>query len=370
MKTTVPNPLAPLTDVISNSPLTKLAYQGFQYGKSAASVAHKNSIARIRRVVSPPEQEAAPVPPDVFETYRQRYDQLLETDWADAEQGIYPSSLLFDTPWTEIVQTYPQVLLDLPKVWDREKRKDFRGFSEGIQTDDYPQYYAQTFHHQTDGYLSDDSANLYDLQVELLFNGAADPMRRRVLAPLKQALTDSGQFETPAAERSTRVLDIACGTGRTLRMLRGALPEASLFGTDLSPAYLRKANQLLSELAGELPQLLQANAEDLPYLDGYFHGVTCVFMMHELPAPVRQKVINECYRVTRPGGTFIICDSIQAIDSPELEPMMKNFQTLFHEPFYNNYIRDDISARLNDAGFKLVEVQTHFASKYWIAQKS
>ena len=76
---------------------------------------------------------------------------------------------------------------------------------------------------------------------------------------------------------------------------------------------------------GELPQLMQANAEALPYLDGYFHGVTCVFMLHELLAPVRQKVIDECYRVIHPGGTLIICDSIQKIDSPELEPMMQNF---------------------------------------------
>ena len=171
------------------------------------------------------------------------------------------------------------------------------------------------------------------------------------------------------SEQNTRVLDIACGTGRTLRMLRGALPKASLFGVDLSPAYLRKANQLLSEIPGELPQLIQANAEDLPYLDGYFHGVTCVFMLHELPAPVRQKVINECYRVTRPGGTFIICDSIQSIDSPELQPMMQNFSRLFHEPFYNNYIEDDISERLTASGFERVETQIHFASKYWIAHK-
>ena len=42
----------------------------------------------------------------------------------------------------------------------------------------YPDYY-QNFHHQTDGYLSDHQA-LYDLQVEILFNGSADAMRRRV----------------------------------------------------------------------------------------------------------------------------------------------------------------------------------------------
>jgi ubiquinone/menaquinone biosynthesis C-methylase UbiE len=48
------------------------------------------------------------------------------------------------------------------------------------------------------------------------------------------------------------------------------LPKAFLYGTDLSPAYLRKAGQLLAQNPSELPQLIQANAEALPYCDGYF----------------------------------------------------------------------------------------------------
>jgi ubiquinone/menaquinone biosynthesis C-methylase UbiE len=119
---------------------------------------------------------------------------------------------------------------------------------------------------------------------------------------------------------------VACGTGRTLKLIRSTLPQASLFGTDLSPAYLRKANQTLSQIPGELPQLLQANAEELPYLDNYFHAVTCVFLFHELPAAARQQIIEQCFRVTQPGGEFIICDSIQVSDSPEMLPVMESFQ--------------------------------------------
>lgn len=348
------------------STLTKLAYQTFQQGKSYFGLTHKTLSTRLMNLIAPPSDERTkPVATDTLLKLQQRLNQLIETDWADAEAGVYPSSLLFDNPWEDFFRFYPLVWIDLPQIWDRARNNRFQEFSAGVKTEGYPQYYVRNFHHQTDGYLSDWSANLYDLQVEILFNGSADAMRRRVLAPLKRELQNANIPNAP----QTRVLDVACGTGRTLRMLRGALSEVSLFGTDLSPAYLRKANQTLSEIPGELPQLLHANAEDLPYVEGYFQGITSVFLFHELPAPVRQKIIDECYRVTCPGGVFVICDSIQKSDSPEMEVLMENFPAMFHEPFYKNYTEDDLSNRLEAAGFELIETQVHFMSKYWVARK-
>ena len=57
----------------------------------------------------------------------------------------------------------------------------------------------------------------------------------------------------------------------------------------------------------------------------YFHAVSCVFLFHELPAAARQRVIEEAFRVTKPGGVFVICDSMQMLDSPEFEAMMGEF---------------------------------------------
>jgi ubiquinone/menaquinone biosynthesis C-methylase UbiE len=152
-------------------------------------------------------------------------------------------------------------------------------------------------------------------------------------------------------------------------LLRRALPQAGLFGVDLSPAYLRKANQVLSQLPGELPQLAQANAEDLPYRDDYFHAVTSVFLFHELPAEARQRVIEQCFRVLQPGGKLIICDSIQMSDSPDFEAAMEDFHQTFHEPYYKHYMRDDLADRLKTAGFQEIQTEVHFMSKYLIAQK-
>jgi ubiquinone/menaquinone biosynthesis C-methylase UbiE len=363
-----------MPDFITPSPITKLAYQTVQQGKSLFSVAHKLAANTLVKQLLPMSgnstntsnptsgyryEEAPKVDQAMIQEVRGRLDALLQTDWQDAEDGVYPASLLFDNPWEEFLWHYPGVWLE------RANQKRFRDFDASIDTDAYPKYYTQNFHYQTGGYLSDDSADLYDLQVELLFSGGADPMRRRVLAPLKAGINQA--FANIPAKQ-LQILDVACGTGRTLKMLRGTFPQASLQGVDLSDAYLRKASQMLSQ-DGMLTQLLQGKGEALPYRDDYFHGITCVFLFHELPGPVRQGVINEAFRVIKPGGTFIICDSIQIDDSPNLIAMMEGFAKTFHEPFYRDYVRDDLQLRLSKAGFEGISTQVHYMSKYLIARK-
>jgi ubiquinone/menaquinone biosynthesis C-methylase UbiE len=257
------------------------------------------------------------------------------------------------------------VWLDMPATWARRQRRQVRDLPRDSNQGTYPEYYLQNFHHQTDGYLSDHSAALYDLQVEILFNGTADPMRRRVIRPLLDGL--AAFADRPAA--SLRVLDLACGTGRTLRQLRGALPQAQLIGLDLSAAYLRQANRWLSQLPGELPQLVQGNGETLPFADQSLQAITCVFLLHELPPEARLNVLAEAFRVLEPGGVLVMADSVQLADSPDFAVAMRNFSRIFHEPYYPSYIREDIPARLKAAGFVPGPAVSHFMTRVWSARR-
>ncbi len=348
--------------------LTKLSYEAFQKGKIYFGVAHKTLSTQLLNWMNPPIAERKPQPlnPKLIATLQAWLDKIIETDWQDAQRGVYPESLLLENQWEDFLTYYPSLWFDLFTIQERANQKRYQEFAPDIDTEGYPKYYLQNFHHQTDGYLSEHSANLYDIQVDILFNGAADAMRRRVLAPLKQTLATTFNTVIP---KQIRVLDVACGTGRTLKFTRACLPKASLYGIDLSPAYLRKANQLLSQIPGELPQLLRGNAEELPYLDHYFHGITSVFLFHELPPEARQRVIDESFRVLKPGGVFVIGDSIQVSDFPDMKTMMENFPTMFHEPYYRHYIGDNLIERLEKAGFEKITTQNHFVSKYWVAHK-
>ncbi len=346
--------------------LKKIAYHTLQQGKTLAGLAHKELSTKLMEVFAP---EAAPgkfpINKELFKEVRQSMYELEKIDWRDAEEGIYPKSQLFDAPWLEWAKKYPLVWLDMPLTWERRKKNKTREIPENINEEDYPKYYLQNFHHQTDGYLSQHSAEIYDLQVEILFNGTADSMRRRILAPLKRGLKKYISENTKKA----KVLDIATGTGRTLQQIQSALPEVELHGLDLSGSYLKQASKYLSSRSGDLVQLTKANAEKMPFPSSSFEAITCVFLFHELPREARQNVINECFRVLVPGGTFVLADSIQIEDSPKFSSIMENFHKIFHEPYYRDYIIDDLSLRLKDSGFSSISSESHFMTKVWKANK-
>ena len=172
--------------------LTKLAYQALQQGKSLLGLAHKEASTKLMELVSPSGlPPTLPTPPELLTELSRSMDALIAIDWQHAEAGVYPTGLLFDALWLDWASRYPLVWLDMPAIWSRRSQRKVRDLPPEVNPAAYPDYYLQNFHHQTDGYLSEHSANLYDLQVEILFNGTADPMRRRLLAPMLRGLRAS-----------------------------------------------------------------------------------------------------------------------------------------------------------------------------------
>jgi ubiquinone/menaquinone biosynthesis C-methylase UbiE len=188
--------------------------------------------------------------------------------------------------------------------------------------------------------------------------GTADVMRRMALPNLVRAMTG---IEHP------RILDLGCGTGRFIYQLHRALPRALLYGLDLSPDYLKQAQVVLSGVKSI--SLVQENAESLSFKDQSFDAVTSVFLFHELPGDARRNVMREAFRVLRPGGIFVILDSAQLSESKELEFFLEGFPTLYHEPYFKGYVRDDLGAALRELGFSVQKAEPHFVSKLVVAVK-
>jgi ubiquinone/menaquinone biosynthesis C-methylase UbiE len=293
----------------------------------------------------------------VLAALRQRYDALLERDLENVARGYYPRELLYQFPLLGYVRQIPEAVADLPRFLLRRYRARHNDLPAGVDRSRYPRYYLRTFHWQTDGWLSERSARLYDASVEFLFGGTADIMRRMAIPPVVDAVRESVQ---------PRLLDIACGTGRFLLQLHRALPRAKLFGLDMSAPYLDRARALLTRTE---VSLIADNAEAMPLADQRFDAVTSVFLFHELPPEARRRVMREARRVLIPGGRFVVCDSAQLVDSTELQPVLRDFAATYHEPYYKGYLRDDLAAVMTECGFEVEYSAPHLVSKVVVGRK-
>src|SRR6185437_11114594 len=106
--------------------------------------------------------------PSVWKALRRRHEDLHARDLANVEAGLYPRELLFQIPIADYVRAFPSLVLDAPRVVRRMRRGQWRDIPK-VDKRRFPAYYRRNFHWQTEGYLSERSAERYDLGVELLF---------------------------------------------------------------------------------------------------------------------------------------------------------------------------------------------------------
>lgn len=295
-----------------------------------------------------------------FRALMRRLRALHQRDLENVANDLYPRELLFDIPVRRYLRALPGLVRDTPNVVRRMRAKDYKDIPP-VDKERFPAYYRRNFHWQTDGYFSDYSAEVYELGVELLFRGTADVMRRQILPPVTRHVRAAGSAD------KLRVLDVACGTGRTLHQLASAHPALRLYGVDLSPAYVRAARKRLAHV-GECAISVE-NAESLPFADGAFDVVTNVYMFHELPRNTRRHVARELFRVIAPGGFLVVEDSAQLAESSEIATALREFPRDFHEPFYEDYLRDDLATLFCEAGFVVENTEAHLVAKVVTARR-
>lgn len=102
-------------------------------------------------------------------------------------------------------------------------------------------------------------------------------------------------------------LQVACVYGDfTARLAARLAPGAALDVVDVLPIQLQNLSRKLGERAGL--RLLQQDAAALRMADGTYDRAVLFFLLHEVPADVRRRVLSEAVRVTRPGGEIVIVD--------------------------------------------------------------
>lgn len=336
-------------------------------GLRAAWYGGQYSLARRRSegFNRPGEPEFKPDNPAETAVLRKAYFSLFRRDRANVEAGLYRDPVAREIRLQDFPASVKRARAFLQDVSEVDRRRLDRDGTEmrSLSTADperFPAYYRQNFHYQTDGWLSEDSAEIYDHQVEALFTGSADAMRRASLAELAREIIGKDQ-------RKVRALDLACGTGRFMAQVLDSYPKLDLTGLDLSPPYAEAARKAIANW----PQatIAEGQAEAMPFDDDSFDAITCIYLFHELPPRIRPRVIAEAARVLKPGGAFIVGDSLQFGDSSGLDGFLEYFPEGFHEPYYKGYLSWDFTPDMEKSGFKDEKQELAFLTKVKVWRK-
>jgi ubiquinone/menaquinone biosynthesis C-methylase UbiE len=113
-------------------------------------------------------------------------------------------------------------------------------------------------------------------------------------------------IEFSAIKSGENILEVACGTGIVFEQIVSKNPDGKNTGIDLSPDMLKKAKGRLKKLENASYELKEGDALNLDFQDNFFDIVVNNFMVDLMPVDMFDKVANEFYRVTKPGGILVV----------------------------------------------------------------
>jgi SAM-dependent methyltransferase len=153
-----------------------------------------------------------------------------------------------------------------------------------------------------------------------------------------------------------RILDICSGTGTLAMMLAERLAgEGEMVGIEISPSQLRVARK--KEKVEGL-SFIQGDAQHIPFSDSHFGKSVICGALHEMPQEVRQKVLSEAYRITKPGGRIVITEHNKPDEKwkANLFDFLERFNPEY--PTYKNMLACGLTNEIEAAGFRIVRTDT------------
>ncbi|KAK8483710.1 hypothetical protein V6N13_038785 [Hibiscus sabdariffa] len=222
----------------------------------------------------------------------------------------------------------------------------------------YPDYYLNPFHAYDEGNLSwlaaaeaevaTMSMTLRAIPYAPTLEKGTQEMRGNWLRAIKQHhMMHSGNAKIET------VLDIGCSVGVSTGFLADEFPSAKVTGLDLSPYFLSVAQYKEKKRPPRKNPItwIHAAGENTGLPSKSFDLVSFGYVFHECPERAIIDLVNEAFRLLKPGGTLAITD--QAPKSKIIQELPPAIFTLMKstEPFLNEYYLTDLEGRLREAGF-------------------
>lgn len=153
--------------------------------------------------------------------------------------------------------------------------------------------------------------------------------------------------------KGKKVLDVGCGTGRTIGDLKKA--GAKVVGVDPSEEMLKIAKKKFSDI-----EMIAGEIENLPCENESFDVVVALFVIAHLKT--LDKAFREIYRVLKPGGVFIV-SNINQKKAPVLKMGREEFVI---DSFY--HIPKNVVEMLEENWLKVEQEEFVHEDDVWINQ--
>ncbi len=170
----------------------------------------------------------------------------------------------------------------------------------------------------------------------------------------KQAKLLSEKSLSTILKNSKNCLEIGCGSGANLETVSAANPKIEFYGMDLFPTAIEFAKQKADSLNLNA-HFHTGDAFSLPYKENKFDSVFIRLVLWSV-GKNWEKIIQEAYRVLRPGGTlycFEPDDSFLTFFPPkaELQLVISKWQGNQTRSGRNPFIGKELYSAFNQAGF-------------------
>lgn len=166
-----------------------------------------------------------------------------------------------------------------------------------------PNYTKHEIHIQPGGYVGDEFAgHMYHYGTNSFYAGNLGDNEQDQIH-----IGVANRLPLPEDGKVKRVLVLGCGPGQMTTALAERFPDAEVWGVDVGGPLVRYAHMRARDLGVDV-NFAQRLAEDTKFPDGHFDIVASYIIHHELPQDAARKVIEEAYRVARPGGYYYPID--------------------------------------------------------------
>ena len=196
--------------------------------------------------------------------------------------------------------------------------------------------------------LTDEEKKYYSL-VRKAFDALA-PFYDVVAAPFSSVRGRVVNFTK--AQKGSKILDVATGTGQ--QAFAFAKKGYEVMGIDISEAMLNvaKKKNKYKNVKFEV-----ADATNLRFKDNSFDVSTISFALHDMPLSIREKVLGEMVRVTKPQGIIVIAD-YNLPENKISKFLIYHFVALYEAEYYKTFIKSDLELLLHKNRIKIIDKDT------------